>query len=140
MPPVVGTKRSNEEPKKATSSDCKEHLAYMVTIKCNHMAYTSMERLNEIYYWLVRKIKGAEWHTNYALELDKHYRLHIHGLFTRPTKVNPASYRIPGYTVHFQLVDSYEKARAYINKERQNDYEKEMRDLDSYYHYNYGFI
>lgn len=139
MAPPVGHKRSDEETK-ATSSDCKEHLAYMVTIKCNHMCYTSEERLNEIYMWLVKKIKGAHWHTNYALELDKHYRLHIHGLFTRPSKVNPASYRIPGFTVHFQPLDSYEKARDYINKQRQNPYEKEMRDIESYYHYNYGFI
>lgn len=139
MAPPVGTKRSDEETK-ATSSDQREHLAYMVTIKCNHIGYTSLEELNEIYMWLVKKIKGAHWHTKYAVELDGLKRLHIHGLFTRPSKVNPASYRKKGYTVHFQLLDSYERAHAYINKEDQKPEAQQQREAESYYYNNYGFI
>lgn len=113
---------------------------YLVTIKNNSIKYTDIASLHTLYMWLVKKIKGAHWHTNYAVELDKQQRLHIHGLFTRPTAVNVGSYKRTGYTIHFQEFDTYEHAKGYMNKQDQCKIAQDQRECESYYHYHYGFI
>lgn len=115
-------------------------IVYLVTIKNNTDKYTPVNELEEKYNWLVKRIKGADWHSNYALELDKQQRLHIHAVFTRVGKVNPASYRQKGWTIHFQPFNNYQRAIGYCFKYPQNQYVKEQRDCESYYHHHYGFI
>lgn len=112
----------------------------MVTIKCNHHCYTSLEDIVGEYYKLVKKIDFADWHTNYAIELDKLGRLHLHGLFTRTKRINPASYRKLGWTIYFNPVNDYNRARDYINKEGQHIALQEQRDCESWFKFNYGFI
>lgn len=114
---------------------------YLLTIKCNHKQYTSRKDLEDLYNWLVKRMANTEWHSDYALELDKDQRLHIHGAFIKKLgKVNPASYRRKGYTIHFSPFDTFEHAIGYMNKEDQSECAKNQREAQSYYHYNYGFI
>lgn len=114
---------------------------YLLTIKNNAIKYTSSEELVDQMMNLVKKMKGCEWNTEYALELDKQQRLHLHTCFTKNNgRVNPASYRRKGWTIHFDEFDDYDKAKNYMNKQDQSKVIQQQRDAESYYHYNYGFI
>lgn len=133
-----GEEHSDDQ--RPTGSIEKNGIVYLITIKNNSFKYTSIDDLHALYMWLVKKIKGAHWHTGYAIELDAHDRLHIHGLFTRDSKVNVGSYKRAGYTVHFQIFDTYEHAKGYMYKQDQCDIARSIREAESYYRYNYGFI
>lgn len=114
---------------------------YLLTIKNNSIKYTSRQDLEDLYNWLVKRMANTEWHSDYALELDKHQRLHIHGAFLKKIgRVNPASYRRKGYSINFTPFDTFEHAIGYMNKEDQSECAKNQREAQSYYHYNYGFI
>lgn len=121
----------------AKRNDCdrKGALVYMVTIKCNHFKYTSLTEILDVYNSLVKRIRGADWHDSYAIELDKHYRLHLHGVFKRDRKINLSTYKIPGWNIHFTIFDSYEHAVGYINKQDQHQCLQEQRNIESYSHY-----
>lgn len=92
--------------------DCKEHseakkdslsFHYMVTIKCNHSRFVSVEELDTAYKEVLSKLKYYELSDFKAYELDSLYKLHMHFLVTVYNKA-PYYKRFTkqGWTVHFQ--------------------------------------
>lgn len=117
---------------------------FMVTIKQNAKSFTPNLTLEKVYKDLREKIPGGDWSSIYCIELDKHFRNHIHVLLKTPRKPYFKSLKKEGWHIHFKEMKNtkadYLRGLAYIMKHRGHiDYVREEYQMVSYCHYHQIF-
>lgn len=118
-------------------------ISYIVTIRAGGLRYISREQIREVYDKLSQTLKGYEWSTIIAYELDKEDRWHLHTLCKGPRIPYLKGFSKYTLYVHFQPVkeakEDKKKVIAYISKEEQNLYKLDQNDWHSQARYNYLF-
>lgn len=108
---------------------------YMVTIKCHAKCHIPKLVLDTILRDLVKKLKRhrAEWSSFCGYEEDSMNRMHLHTLVKTATVPTFAKYQIPGWSIHFQPIDSIGAGLKYIMKCGINQFVIEQRFDTNYY-------
>lgn len=106
---------------------------YLMTIKCNHMEYTSREKISLVYSRLLRQLKSYELSDNRAWELDTDSRWHLHFIIALPREPFYKRLQVTGYSVHFRRfhIDDYPNVVAYLKKVNQNPIHLDQMDVYS---------
>ncbi len=112
-------------------------MKYLVTLKRNHIDFTSKQELNNMYNCLFKRVLTLCKCT----ELDSRQRLHTHSMIEVKKVPYFKRYMRHGWRVHFKKINKGEEliVNNYINKNNYPEYQNEMQII-SYAHYNYMFI
>lgn len=108
---------------------------YLVTIKCHAKCYVPKLVLDTLLQDLVKKLKRhrAEWSSFTGYEEDSVNRMHLHTVVKTATVPTFSKYQIPGWSIHFQPIDSIGAGLKYIMKCGINKYAIDQRFDTNYY-------
>lgn len=111
---------------------------FLVTIKCNHTRYISIEQLDEIYNEVLTKLVHYELSDIVAYELDSNYKFHKHFIVTVYNK--PPYYKLftkNGWQIHFKEfpIEDSPNVRKYLEKVNQSTINIQKLSQQSRDHY-----
>lgn len=111
---------------------------YLVTIKCNHTKYISIEDIDETYNEVLSKLKNYELSDIVAYELDSNMKFHKHFIVTVYEK--PPYYKIftkLGWQIHFKEfpTSDAQNVRKYLQKVNQSSININKLNQQSMKHY-----
>lgn len=118
---------------------------FLVTIRVSKKAYRSRKELYEIYSDMRKSLKGYEWSSLYAYELDSKRRWHFHTIVKGPRKPYIKRFNKNGMYVHFQerlepLDHPSRDIVQYVSKDPQDPDNLGMLDWQSRAQYEYLFV
>lgn len=116
---------------------------YMVTIKCNHMKYTSRSDIEAQFNTLLNKLPLVDTSEYHAWEMDKRDRWHYHAIVALSREPWIKGVQVPNWTIHMQRFpeEDYSNIVKYLKKTQQDENILEQLDIESQiaYHPNFGF-
>lgn len=115
-----------------------ESFNYLVTIKCNHTRFISIEDIDVTYNEVLSKLKHYELSDVSAYELDSNMKFHKHFIVTVYKK--PPYFKLftkLGWQIHFQEfpTEDSDNVREYLRKVNQSTIELHNLEQKSRQHY-----
>lgn len=106
---------------------------YLITIKCNHMQYTSRDKISLMYRSFLRKLRTYELSDTSAWELDSANRWHYHFIVCVGRQPYYPKFQINGWTIHFQSfhINDYFNVVNYLKKINQHPAHLDNLDIES---------